>query len=446
MMHPFRWFLGLLLAVLFVLVLAGGAHMQPSDASIGDAASLHLAAQIAPRADRYVLLAWNDLGMHCYNRDFQDLGVLPPFNTLWAQVVKVGDPPEVVTSNIRVEYSFPDNAYSVNGPNGANKTNFWQYAAALFPTRPPNFGPNIGLAGKGLSGTMDLNTDHFEAVGIPLTEYSDSEVAKAPANPMAWQRQPYQLAHIVAKDATTGVVLAENTVVAPVSTEMHCDTCHSDGQRDSISTGKVETNILTLHDREEGTQLMNSRPVLCASCHSSNALGTPGKPGIRPLSNSMHQKHMDQEVQLPPGTDACYACHPGPQTRCLRDAMSLRHGFTCQSCHGQLSQVAFNPNPWLNEPRCDNVACHGSTVAQDQALYRMSKGHGAVRCEACHDSTHAIATSREANDAIKFVNLQRYAGTLNKCSVCHLARIAGTIHPPTAVNVQPRSYLPAIGQ
>ena len=40
----------------------------------------------------YVVLAWNDLGMHCYNRNFQDLGVLPPFNNLWAQVIKVATP------------------------------------------------------------------------------------------------------------------------------------------------------------------------------------------------------------------------------------------------------------------------------------------------------------------------------------------------------------------
>ena len=29
----------------------------------------------------YKILAWNDLGMHCYNRDFSDLAVLPPYNT-----------------------------------------------------------------------------------------------------------------------------------------------------------------------------------------------------------------------------------------------------------------------------------------------------------------------------------------------------------------------------
>ena len=48
----------------------------------------------------YVVLSWNDLGMHCYNRDFQDLAVLPPYNTLWAQVVKKGDPPQIITEDI----------------------------------------------------------------------------------------------------------------------------------------------------------------------------------------------------------------------------------------------------------------------------------------------------------------------------------------------------------
>ena len=63
----------------------------------------------APDENRYVVLAWNDLGMHCYNRDFQDLAVLPPFNTLWAQVVKVGDPPQIITSGVNLTYDFPDN-------------------------------------------------------------------------------------------------------------------------------------------------------------------------------------------------------------------------------------------------------------------------------------------------------------------------------------------------
>lgn len=113
----------------------------------------------------YKILAWNDLGMHCYNRDFSDLAVLPPYNTLWVQVIKAGDPPELVTTGITVEYFYADNTYSVG------KTNFWSYSQALFGATLP---PNVGLKGKGLSGTMDLSTDHYVAEGIPVTEYSDS--------------------------------------------------------------------------------------------------------------------------------------------------------------------------------------------------------------------------------------------------------------------------------
>ena len=80
----------------------------------------------------YIVLAWNDLGMHCYNRDFQDLAVLPPYNNLWAQVIKRGDPPQIVTTGITVTYVFTDNTYSVG------KSNFWTYAQQLFGvTLPP---------------------------------------------------------------------------------------------------------------------------------------------------------------------------------------------------------------------------------------------------------------------------------------------------------------------
>ena len=363
--------------------------------------------------EAYILIGWNDLGMHCYNRDFQDLAVLPPYNTLRAQVIKRGDPPQIITQGITVEYSFPDNTYSVG------KSNFWTYAEHLFGVK---LADNIGLTGIGLAGRMKTEEDFFIAEGIPLTEFADS----APETP-----QPYQLAELVAKDAN-GKVLASYTVVAPVSTEMHCDKCHSDGGVEGIATGKVETNILTLHDKEnleeyppghEGA-LMNRRPVLCAECHSSNALSAPGAGNLPSLSNAMHEKHAGKS---PDTIEGCYNCHPGPQTKCLRDVMSVEKGMTCINCHGGMEQVSKNPNPWLNEPRCDG--CHTDPkFKQDQALYRFSKGHGGVYCEACHDSTHAIAPSAQPRDAIKFINLQGHAGPLEKCTTCHLTQPEGDIH------------------
>ena len=105
--------------------------------------------------------------------------------------------------------------------------------------------------------------------------------------------------------------------------------------------------------------------------------------------------------------------------------MSSEYNMGCTDCHGGMEEVKSNPNPWLNEPRCDT--CHTEQkYAQNNALYRLSTGHGGLYCEACHDSTHAIATSSQPLDAIKFINLQGYAGTLSKCTVCHLTEPGGT--------------------
>ena len=372
----------------------------------------------------YIVLAWNDLGMHCYNRDFEYLAVLPPYNTLWAQVIRVGNPPEIVTTGITVTYHFTDNTYSVG------KSNFWDYDQQLFGVDLP---ADVGLEGKGLSGTMDLDDTHFVAEGIPLTEFRDSDYEANPSAPVPY---PYQLATVIVWDATTGAKLAETIAVAPVSTEMHCDNCHSDGQQEDIATGSVELNILTLHDRENMSEypightgpLVNRAPILCAECHASNALGAPGQPEIPNFSNAMHDKHQEEvEATL----DGCYQCHPGPQTQCLRDVMSQSASqMDCIDCHGAMAQVAQNPDPWFDEPGCDDAGCHDSgAYAMDQPLYRMSSEHGGVYCAGCHDSPHAITPSREPNDAIKFLALQglnNALGAEGNCDVCHSVMPAST--------------------
>ncbi len=382
-------------------------------------------AHAASTTPKYVVLAWNDLGMHCYNQDFQDMAILPPYNNLWAQVLEVGDPPQLVTSGITVSYSLDDNTYSVG------KTNFWTYAQQLFGVNLP---PNIGLKGKGLSGTMDLAGDHFEADGIPATEYTDS----APTTP-----DPYQTATIIVRDSATGVELARNQVVVPNSTEMSCGNCHSDGGVNGIATGRVATNILTLHDSLNkdliGTAnypkaLMDSRPVLCASCHADNALNATGmqtgEAGVPSLSNAMHTVHAGK---VPDTTDGCYSCHPGPTTKCLRDTM-YQEGLSCVDCHGTVAHVAQNSNPWLNEPRCDS--CHEG-VHQNNALYRFSTGHGDLYCAACHDSPHAIAPSVQPKDAIKFINLQGHNGPLDTCTVCHATQPSGTFNMSSSTSATP---------
>ncbi len=347
-------------------------------------------------AQEYVLLGWNDLGMHCSNKDFSKMAVLPPYNTVTAQLIKKmpGQLPQIVTGGYTVAYSIPGNTYSVG------KTNFWEYAQQLFGLSQP-LPANIGLTGKGLMGTMDTSGNNFYAVGIPNTPFSDDDLVN---------EKPYQLFHLVAINSTSGDTVAITDVVIPVSNEIGCvqSGCHSSEQ--SILNGHEDTTL--------------SPPVLCASCHASNALGTIGNPEAKSLSFRIHDKH---QFITPTGSVAtCYKCHPGPNTQCLRDVMGKNqtNPLACQTCHGTMSQVALSINagrrPWLDEPKCGNSTCHGSTYAEEaNKLYRMSRGHGGLFCSACHGSPHAILPTVQPNDNLQSIRLQGFAGPLSDCMVCH---------------------------
>ena len=357
-----------------------------------------------PGNGQYAIIAWNDLGMHCMDPSYEDFSILPPYNTLWAQVIRRGNAPAITTSGVTVEYRILGNTRS------DNKTNFWQYAQTLFGLAQP-LTLNVGLKGNGLSGLMKSAGDHFVAEAIPLTEYLDNNLT-AP--------YPYQVAEFVARDSN-GTIVASTQAVAPVSTELHCEYCHNDNGSANydIATGVVKQNILILHDQKHSTTLMAQRPVLCASCHSSNALGTAGQQSIPNLSSAIHGRHANAGIDDGTMTGTCYACHPGAQTKCLRGAMFLA-GTTCYDCHGGLANVA-NPNrkPWIEEPRCDQ--CHDASHGENSGtLYRFSKGHQGIYCQACHGSQHAISPSRENNDNVQAILLQNHTGTIDTCTVCHL--------------------------
>ena len=452
-MYRRYWFVVVVVVVGLSLLMAVSSHKTAADSvQAGEVAPVlklvQPAAEIqldagdvdAQATDTYTVLAWNDLGMHCYNRDFEYIAILPPYNTLWAQVVKIGDPPQVITTGITVTYEIVDNSFSVG------KSNFWDYDQDLYGVDLPL---NVGLAGKGLAGEMDPKADHFVAEGIPLTEFRDSDYAASPSNPAPY---PFMIARVMVWDALTGAKLAETTPVAPVSTEMHCGDCHYDGGVEGIATGSVERNILMLHDMENSneylaydlpvqTPLAVFTPVRCSSCHASNATGLPFVAGIPNLSRAMHAKHAGE---VPSGRDGCYKCHPGPQTQCQRDVMTVKYGMECPACHGTLSNVANNPEPWLNEPRCDTAGCHPTYTYPAGQLYRQLADHGGIYCEGCHDSPHAIAPSREANDQIKFIDLQGYASALRKCGVCHETVETLPGGPHGLGPLLPLGYLPLI--
>jgi hypothetical protein len=367
-------------------------------------------------AQNYVLIGWNDLGMHCSNKYFSKIAVLPPYNNITAQLLLIqpDQMPQIVTSGYTIEYSIPNNTYSVG------KTDFWTYAQQLF-NLPNPLPDNVGLTGKGLTGVLDNSGSYFAAHGIPVTPFADSDLVN---------EVPFQIIHLVAKNTSNGEVLATTDVVIPVSNEVGCvqSGCHSS-----------ETAILNSHEDVSGFN--RSGPVLCASCHASNALGTTGIPEAGPFSMRIHEKHSGLTG---PSNDisVCYKCHPGPKTQCLRDIMGKNtiNPLVCQNCHGTMAEVAASVEtgrrPWLDEPKCGN--CHGTNFAENPGkLYRQSTGHGGLFCSACHGSPHAILPTIQPNDNLQNIRLQGSAGTLKKCSVCHLTPPIGpgphTIYDTTGV-------------
>jgi hypothetical protein len=47
---------------------------------------LSMPAQQTPKA-HWTVIAWNDLGMHCMDKDYSVFGILPPFNNLHVQLI-----------------------------------------------------------------------------------------------------------------------------------------------------------------------------------------------------------------------------------------------------------------------------------------------------------------------------------------------------------------------
>lgn len=434
----------------------------------------------------YTLLAWNDLGMHCVDgKDYSVFSILPPYNNLHAQLVDTGTN-KIIAGNVTLTYeAVADSTGSIN-TTSSNKTNFWQYVGAIFGV---NLANDVGLAGNPTASTkpaaMKYNATNawFEAEGIPITPVDDQ-----------FRKNFYPMVKVVAKDLS-GKVLASTQTVLPVSDEMTCKACHASTSNTTNpaliaarpSAGWVndadpekdwKKNILRLHDekklnntafRSALTQLgynaaglsataAAGKPILCASCHSSNALPGTGVAGITPLTQALHTKHSDvkdpaSQLTLGSSTNrsACYMCHPGSVTQCLRGPMGNaldangNPSMNCQSCHGSMQAVGSSARiGWLQQPTCQSChhdgkreisgvtatgavktwadqrfASNANTPATGFNLYRFSKGHGNMQCESCHGATHAEYPSSHVNDNVQSLAVQGHTGTINECTACH---------------------------
>ena len=439
----------------------------------------------------WTLVAWNDLGMHCMDADYSVFSILPPFNTIQAHLIDENGDLVTNPAGVSVTYEgIADPEASIN-VTSAGKTNFWDHVEDLFGAALP---VDEGLAGNTMPGaantpqamTWEADHDWFAGIGIPITPYDD-----------AAKKNYYPMMRLVARD-NGGALLAETAIVLPVSDEMDCSACHASGSPDDAEPfgGWVwdadperdyRLNILLLHDDYNGgsakytdalatmgynagglypTVASDGIAVLCAGCHSSNALPGTGLAGIPPLTTAVHGLHAyvndptnGMSLDSSDNRTACYRCHPGSDTRCLRGAMGKAVAadgslaMQCQGCHGKMSDVGDASRVgWLEQPNCQS--CHTGTATDNNgqirydsvfepngdvrqavnqtfatdtdvpaagfSLYRFSFGHGELSCLACHGSTHAIFPASHPNDNIQNQDLQGHEGTLAECTACHV--------------------------
>jgi len=345
----------------------------------------------------YSVFAWNDLGMHCLNPTYDKLVILPPYNNVLVQVIQRGNPPVIVTSGITVSYKLLNNTTSYNKRAYGG---FWDNAMKLFGVSPAH---DIGLKGNGLSGDMALSEDHYTAEGIPVVPVNDNGT---------WN--PFQVAEITVKD-NSGAIIAQTQTTVPTSDEINCAKCHGSATVDAFD------DILSKHDSKHSTNLSATanKPVLCASCHPSPALGINTGPQ-KYLSGVLHGSHANKTGIT------CYDCHPGATTKCNRSLAHTSDNGNCITCHGDManvaSTIASGRIPWASEPAC--ATCHtGVTgVSTGTTLYRNSRGHGEIYCSACHGSPHAMYPSRETSDNYQSKQYQGFTATIKtigSCGVCH---------------------------
>jgi len=426
-----------------------------------------------PQKNDYVLLVWNDLGMHCISDNEKYFSFLPPANTLNAQLFKRGPLPQVVTKNVKLVYEVePMHA------DPEKHSMFWKYSREIFGAEIPS---GKGLAGKSVNDVMDARGNYFAADLIPVVPYRDDDVYS-----------PYPVFTVSAIDQTTGELLIATKAVTPVSTEMGCKNCHGgDFAWNGISGVSDETaeNILAAHDRYNGTTLLpdaqKGRPRLCQSCHADPAVGAPGKSGILNFSSAVHGFHANYLPDM--DNTSCNMCHPSAatgNTNCYRGRHAIT-GINCTNCHGRIEdhalsllagqssipqakvlsanlvpllardKAAVNPRtPWLNEPDCKgchtnfNINIDGfSGTAYNQwasgfnELYRNRTDNHGVRCIACHGSTHAVygaqniyEKQRDNMQPLQYQNIAGTIGTYNNCAVCHTVPMNANGHHRNMAN------------
>ncbi|MFW6005611.1 MAG: cytochrome ubiquinol oxidase subunit I [Desulfonatronovibrionaceae bacterium] len=429
-----------------------------------------------PDEDEYVLLVWNTLGLKCISDCDDYWSLLPPGNTFYAQLVRRDFLPEIVLEGVELTYRAEEGF-----ENPADHVAFWENAESLVGRELPR---NISKNGLGLEGRFTLNEDlmTYVAAGIPVVPYSDDGSIN-----------PYPFFNVEARDSETGELLAETRVVAPVSAEMGCKTCHGGEWRVEKGMGisaQTASDVLKMHDRHNKTDLYAraeaGNPVLCQSCHPDPLLNAEGDPELLNLPAALHGFHANYLTDRE-GAEACNICHPSSPdglTDCKRGVHVTTIDLDCTHCHGTLEDHALtllkgeyqkgktdkagrlmahlkprlvdsveeiNPRiPWHQEPDCltchedygppedpENVSAFNVWNQDVSELYRLRYDQMGLMCQGCHGATHAeypavnkFGLDRDNVQPLQYQGEPYAMGANNNCSVCHIEEMDFEAHHP----------------
>ncbi len=428
-------------------------------------------------ANDFIVTINYELGMHCTGFDFEYCCVLPPYNSVQAQVIKVGsedelpqlmdgydpaDPTVLVDKDTgkryRLKYEFDNNSYSEgskmsywnaqydidrdgksNEPGESVANAYWNHLYVYKDLEGSNpegtsedskklpVGGSVlqvpvdaGPSGQGLSGYLRNSTEKgtvvftkspvldnvpivltnpgiWEALGLPLTPFFDTEMGGNIKAVSEKNIQPYQIARVTLVDAETDEPIRDTKgkVVSYTGTEPidvpNCNNCHGTmnanerfpevwkrvqaekeywkktGASDWYAELKgTAISILSIHDKKHGTMFtshynakatsnrLGRDGVLCQKCHADNVIGVLNSAKV------VHKADGSVEVQdvsnadlgLPNGTPIDHLDPKNPNTPkdgvmipALTEALHFAHqkvrpmadalGRTaaCQGCH-----------------------------------------------------------------------------------------------------------------
>jgi hypothetical protein len=291
------------------------------------------------------------------------------------------------------------------------------------------------------------------------------------------------------------------TQLATGSKPVVCQKCHYSPALDLAQVGPLGSTSASANGRTQTTHHSNSRALHAYHAQFADLFAAMVPPnnsqrstGGVPTINTYIQTTLN---------NSCYRCHPGQTTRCLRGAM-YNGGLICQDCHGNMQQVGndFSVNmssstpypgganmtlrvPWAKEPACGS--CHSGDAmsnlttsanviksndnirllqayrtndlnatpivptntrfAEETAsngnkiLFRLSKGHSGIACQACHGSTHAEwpvepqSGTSIANDNLAATQIQGHTGMIIECTACHASgSLSATLGGPHSMH------------